>query len=125
MAVGVIIGGAFKGLVDSLTANVIMPVVSMFLGGLTFEAWRIRLPQFFGEKLDENGQAIANYLNFGDFLSAVINFFIMAFVIFMIVKFMNRLRTLGRKKAEETPAEPPKPSNEEVLLTEIRDLLKK
>lgn len=129
MAVGVIIGGAFKTVVDALTNSVIMPFVSMFLGGVSFEAWKIRLPAFFGEKLDENGQVIVNYLNIGDFISALINFIIMAFVIFMIVKFFNKLRALGeRKKAEEAaaaPAEPPKPSNEEVLLTEIRDLLKK
>lgn len=56
LAVGVIVGGAFKTVVDALTNSVIMPVVSMFLGGLSFEEWKIRLPQFFGEKLDENGE---------------------------------------------------------------------
>lgn len=74
LAVGVIVGGAFKTVVDALTNSVIMPVVSMFLGGLSFEEWKIRLPQFFGEKLDENGEVIVNYLRFGDFLSAFINF---------------------------------------------------
>ena len=58
LAVGVIVGGAFKTVVDALTNSVIMPVVSMFLGGLSFEEWKIRLPQFFGEKLDENGEII-------------------------------------------------------------------
>ena len=62
LAVGVIVGGAFKTVVDALTNSVIMPVVSMFLGGLSFEEWKIRLPQFFGEKLDENGEVIVNYL---------------------------------------------------------------
>ena len=65
-----------------------------------------------------------NYLAFGDFLSSVISFLILAFVIFLMVKGVNRVRELGRKQEAEKPAEPPKPSNEEVLLTEIRDLLK-
>ena len=105
-----------------------MPVVSMFLGGLSLEEWKIRLPQFFGEKLDENGEVIVNYLRFGDFLSAFINFVIMAFVVFLIVKTVNRLREAGekhRKKEAEAPAAPPEPTKEEQLLTEIRDLLKK
>lgn len=97
LAVGVIVGGAFKTVVDALTNSVIMPVVSMFLGGLSFEEWKIRLPQFFGEKLDENGEVIVNYLRFGDFLSAFINFVIMAFVVFLIVKTVNRLREAGEK----------------------------
>ena len=71
------------------------------------------------------GEVVENYLCFGDFLSAVISFLILAFVIFMMVKGMNRLRELGKKKEEEAPAPPPEPSNEEKLLTEIRDLLKK
>lgn len=119
MAVGVIIGGAFKSLVDALTANLIMPILSVFTGGLNFSSWRIKL----GEKLVD-GETVANYLTFGDFISALINFFIMAFVIFLMVKIMNRLRNIGKKKEEEKKEEPPKPSNEEVLLTEIRDLLK-
>ena len=124
LAVGVIVGGAFKTVVDALTNSVIMPVVSMFLGGLSFEEWKIRLPQFFGEKLDENGEVIVNYLRFGDFLSAFINFVIMAFVVFLIVKTVNRLREAGekhRKKEAEAPAAPPEPTKEEQLLTEIRD----
>ena len=126
LAVGVIVGGAFKTVVDALTNSVIMPVVSMFLGGLSFEEWKIRLPQFFGEKLDENGEVIVNYLRFGDFLSAFINFVIMAFVVFLIVKTVNRLREAGekhRKKEAEAPAAPPEPTKEEQLLTGIRDLL--
>ena len=123
LAVGVIVGGAFKTVVDALTNSVIM-----LLGGLSFEEWKIRLPQFFGEKLDENGEVIVNYLRFGDFLSAFINFVIMAFVVFLIVKTVNRLREAGekhRKKEAEAPAAPPEPTKEEQLLTEIRDLLKK
>ncbi|MBE6931931.1 MAG: large-conductance mechanosensitive channel protein MscL [Ruminococcaceae bacterium] len=120
MAVGVIIGGAFKTLVDSLTANVIMPIISVFTGGVNFSAWKITL----GTKVVE-GETVANELLFGDFVSAIINFVIMAFVVFLMVKAMNRLREMGKKQEEEAPAAPPEPSNEEKLLTEIRDLLKK
>ena len=72
-----------------------------------------------------DGAEVANELLFGDFVSAVINFVIMAFVVFLMVKALNRLREIGGKKEEEAPAAPPEPSNEEKLLTEIRDLLKK
>ena len=113
MAVGVIIGGAFQSLVKSLTDNILMPIVSVFIGGLSFSEWKLAL----GEKIVD-GEAVTNYLCFGDFI-------IMAFVIFLIVKTMNRLRDAGKKKEAEKKPEPPKPSNEEVLLTEIRDLLKK
>ncbi len=126
MAIGVIIGGVFKDLVTSFTNNIIMPIISIFTGSIDFSSWKIRLPSLFGEKLNpETGEVIENYLCFGDFLSAVISFLILAFVIFMMVKGMNRLRELGKKKEEEAPAPPPEPSNEEKLLTEIRDLLKK
>jgi len=120
MAVGVIIGGAFKSLVDSLTANIIMPIISIFTGGVNFSAWKITL----GTKVVD-GETVANELLFGDFISAVINFIIMAFVVFLMVKALNRLREMGKKQEEEAPAAPPEPSNEEKLLTEIRDLLKK
>lgn len=126
MAIGVIIGGVFKDLVTSFTNNIIMPIISIFTGSIDFSSWKIRLPSLFGEKINpETGEAIENYLCFGDFLSAVISFLILAFVIFLMVKGMNRLRELGKKKEEEAPAPPPEPSNEEKLLTEIRDLLKK
>ncbi len=127
MAIGVIIGGVFKDLVDSFTKNLIMPIISIFTGSVDFSSWKIALPSLFGEKLDpETGEAIVNYLRFGDFLSSVISFLILALVIFLMVKGMNKLRTLGQKKQaeEEEPAAPPEPSNEEKLLTEIRDLLK-
>ena len=127
MAIGVIIGGVFKDLVDSFTKNLIMPIISIFTGSVDFSSWKIALPSLFGEKLDpETGEVIVNYLRFGDFLSSVISFLILALVIFLMVKGMNKLRTLGQKNQaeEEEPAAPPEPSNEEKLLTEIRDLLK-
>ena len=125
MAIGVIIGGVFKDLVDSFTKNLIMPIISIFTGSIDFSSWKIALPSLFGEKLDpETGEAIVNYLRFGDFLSSVISFLILAFVIFLMVKGMNKLRSIGHKQEEEAPAPPPEPSNEEKLLAEIRDLLK-
>ena len=126
MAIGVIIGGVFKDLVTSFTNNIIMPIISIFTGSIDFSSWKIRLPSLFGDKINpEMGEIVENYLCFGDFLSAIISFLILAFVIFMMVKGMNRLRELGKKHEEEAPEEPPEPSNEEKLLTEIRDLLKK
>ena len=129
LAVGTIIGGAFSTITKSLTDDIIMPVVSIFLGGVDFSELKIVLPRLWGEaKLDEAGNEILNTLNWGNFLSAIINFFILALVVFFLVKGLNKLADLGKKEeAEEAAAEPeapPAPSAEEVLLTEIRDLLK-
>ena len=129
LAVGTIIGGAFGTITKSLTDDVIMPIVSIFLGGVDFSELKIVLPRLWGEpKLDANGVEILNTLNWGNFLSAVINFFILALVVFFLVKGLNHLADLGKKKEEEeaaaAPPAPPAPSAEEVLLTEIRDLLK-
>ena len=128
LAVGTIIGAAFSTITKSLTDDIIMPIVSIFLGGIDFSELKLTLPRLFGEpKLDEAGNEILNTLNWGNFISAVINFFILAFVVFMLVKGLNKLTELGKKKEEEAPAEPPAPpapSAEEVLLAEIRDLLK-
>lgn len=124
MAVGVLIGGVFKDLVSSFTDNIIMPVIGIFTGGLDFSQWKIPLPSLF-EKIDpETGEVVQNYLTFGNFLSSVITFFILAIVIFLMIKGMNTLREHAKKKEEEAPAPDPEPSNEEKLLTEIRDLLK-
>ena len=126
MAIGVIIGGVFKDLVTSFTDNIIMPIVNIFTGSIDFSQWKIRLPSLFGEKLDEAGEIIYNYLNVGNFISSVISFMILALVIFMMVKGMNKLREMGKKEEEAAPPPaPPAPTKEELLLTEIRDLLKK
>ena len=97
MAVGVIIGGGFSTITKSLTDDVIMPIVSMFLGGVNFSQWYITLPQWFGQKLDEGGNPVANTLNYGSFLSAVINFLILALVVFWLVKFLNKLMEMVEK----------------------------
>ena len=136
LAVGTIIGGAFSTITKSLTDDVIMPVVNIFLGGADFSDVKIALPRApwvepkFETVVTETGeeiQEVINYLTVGNFISAVINFLILAVVVFFIVKGINKLSEIGKKKEEEAPAEPPAPpapSAEEVLLTEIRDLLK-
>ena len=129
LAVGTIIGAAFSTITKSLTDDVIMPIVSIFIGGIDFSEMKLTLPRLFGDPvLDEAGNEILNTLNYGNFISAVINFFILAIVVFFIVKMVNKLTEIGKKKEEEAaaaePPAPPAPSAEEVLLTEIRDLLK-
>ena len=125
LAVGTIIGAAFSTITKSLTDDVIMPIVAIFMGGIDFSEMKITLPRLFGEApVDDAGNVIANTLNYGNFLSAVINFLILALVVFFLVKSLNKLAALTKKKEEEKPAAPKKPSAEEVLLTEIRDLLK-
>ena len=128
LAVGTIIGAAFSTITKSLTDDVIMPIIAIFMGGIDFSELKITLPRLFGEPvLDEAGNEILNTLNYGNFISAVINFAILALVVFFLVKALNKMAEIGKKKEAEAPAEepaPPAPSAEEVLLTEIRDLLK-
>ncbi len=122
MAIGVIIGGVFKDLVTSFTNNIIMPIIAIFTGDVDFSELKIRLGKIQFDP--ETGEELTNYLRYGDFLSSVISFLILMVVVFMMVKVVNKMRNLGKKQEEEAPAAPPAPSNEEVLLTEIRDLLK-
>ena len=126
LAVGVIIGAAFQGIIKSLTDDIIMPIVSIFLGGIDFSEMKLELPRLFGKTLDDAGNVVVNTLNYGKFLSAVINFLILALVVFWMVKLVNGLMDKTRKKeaAAPAPAPAPEPSAEEKLLTEIRDLLK-
>ena len=130
LAVGTIIGAAFSTITKSLTDDVIMPIVAIFMGGIDFSEMKIVLPRLFGEApVDEAGNVIANTLNYGNFISAIINFLILALVVFFLVKGLNKLSDMTKKKEEEAaaaaePPAPPPPSAEEVLLTEIRDLLK-
>ena len=137
LAVGTIIGGAFSTITKSLTNDLIMPIVNIFMGGADFSEAKIKLPRMpwveptFEKVVNEAGeevtQEVFNYLTYGNFISAIINFLILALVVFWIVKIVNKIADIGKKKEEEAPAEPPAPpapSAEEVLLTEIRDLLK-
>ena len=109
LAVGVIIGGAFSAITTSLINDIIMPLLGIFTGSISFAALSFEI----------NGAVIA----YGNFLQAALNFLVMAFVVFCLVRTINRLH---RKKeaAPAAPPAPPEPSNEEKLLTEIRDLLK-
>jgi large conductance mechanosensitive channel len=113
MAVGIIIGGAFGKIVASFVNDVIMPPIGMLIGGVDFSDLALTLKEAVGE-------APAVMINYGAFIQTLVDFTIIAFAIFLAVKAMNNLK----KKEEEKPAAPPAPSKEEVLLTEIRDLLK-
>lgn len=114
MAVGIIIGAAFGKIVSSLVGDVIMPPIGVLMGGVDFSNLAYILKEAVGE-------TPAVTINYGKFIQTVIDFLIVAFAVFMGIKAMNTLK----KKEEEAPVEDPKPSNEEVLLSEIRDLLKK
>ena len=139
LAVGTIIGAGFNTITKSLTDDIIMPIVNIFLGGADFSQVKIALPRMpwveptyetvINEAGEEIVQVVQNYLTVGNFLSAVVNFGILALVVFWLVRGLNKLSEIGKKKEEEAaaaaePPAPPAPSNEEVLLTEIRDLLK-
>ena len=129
MAIGIIIGGVVKDLVASFTENVIMPIISIFTGGVDFSNWKITLPTIFEKTDPETGEVIKNYLNFGNFISAIISFLILMLVVFLMVKGVNKIRKAAEaKKAKEEEKKeeaPPEPTKEEKLLTEIRDLLAK
>ena len=123
MAVGVIIGGAFGKISTSLVNDVIMPFVSMLTGGVDFSAWKIVLKQ----AVIENGEEIAAAVtvNYGAFLATILDFLIVAFAIFCVIKAINKMHRKKEEPAPEPAPEPePEPSAEEKLLTEIRDLLK-
>ena len=112
MAVGIVIGGAFGKIVSSFVADVIMPPIGVIIGGVNFSNLAITLKEAVGD-------TAAVTINYGNFIQTVFDFLIIAFAIFMVIRGMNSLK----KKEEEAPAEPPAPSNEELLLTEIRDAL--
>jgi large conductance mechanosensitive channel len=122
LAVGVIIGAAFGAIVSSMVADVIMPIIGAITGGLDFSNYFTGLSKAVtaGNLADAKKQGAV--LAWGNFLTLTLNFIIVAFVLFLVIKGMN---TLKRKDAAAAAAAPPKPSREEELLTEIRDLLKK
>ena len=121
LAVGVIIGAAFGAIVTSLVGDIIMPIIGRVTGGLDFSNYFVAL----SDKVTASNLADAKkqgaVLAYGNFLTITVNFLIVAFVLFMIIRLMNKMK----RHEEAKPAEPPKPSAEVVLLTEIRDLLKK
>jgi large conductance mechanosensitive channel len=113
MAVGIIIGGAFGKIIYSFVADVIMPPIGVMLGGVDFTSLAITLKEAAGE-------VPAVVISYGKFIQTMVDFTIVAFAIFLAIKAINTLK----KEKEEEPASPAAPSNEELLLTEIRDLLK-
>jgi len=124
MAVGVVIGGAFGKISTSIVNDIIMPVVSMLTGGVDFQSWKIVLKQaaLGADGLPDLTTEVA--IKFGSTIAVIVDFIIVAFAIFCMIKFLN---SLHRKKEEEPAPEPapePEPSSEEKLLMEIRDLLK-
>ncbi|MEZ6244360.1 MAG: large-conductance mechanosensitive channel protein MscL [Phycisphaerales bacterium] len=130
MAVGIVIGAAFGKIVSSLVANVVMPPIGMLLGGVDFADLKLVLKEGVGEVLDPaTGDVVTAAvpevaIGYGLFINTVIDFVIIAFAIFMVIKVMNSATARFKKKEEAKPAEPPKPSDEVVLLTEIRDALR-
>ena len=129
LAVAVVIGGAFSSIVTSLVNDVIMPVISLATGGIDFSNLFISLNGESYATLAAAKDAGASVLAYGSFIQAIINFLIIAFVIFMVVKAMNtamdKMSKLKHKKEEEKKEEAPAKSDEVVLLEQIRDLLKK
>lgn len=120
MAVGVIIGGAFGKIVSSIVDDIIMPPIGWLIGGVNFSDLKYTLPQV---EIHGVTAAAPATINYGNFLQTLLDFIIIAFCVFMMVKGINKLS----KKKEEEPAAPapdPEPTNEEKLLSEIRDLLK-
>lgn len=120
MAVGIIIGAAFGKIVSSFVADVIMPPIGMLMGNVDFSNLFINLGSQAYATLAEAQEAGAPTINYGVFINTVLDFVIVAFAIFLVIQWMNKLK----KQEEEAPKPPPEPSKEEALLTEIRDLLK-
>lgn len=116
MAVGVIIGAAFGKIVSSIVDDIIMPPIGWLIGGVNFTDLKFTLPV---NPLEPDLPAAT--IKYGNFLQTTLDFIIVAFCVFLLIKGISRLT---KKKEDETPAAPPAPSKEEVLLTEIRDLLK-
>ena len=122
MAVGVVIGGAFGKIVSSLVADVIMPPLGLLIGGINFSDLAVTLRP---DRVVDGVQQAAVTLNYGSFLQVTFDFVIVAFAIFLFIKGINKLSQLKKQEEEAAaPAEPPAPTKEEVLLSEIRDLLK-
>ena len=125
MAVGIIIGAAFTAIVTSLVKDIINPFIGLFTGGIDFSAMYLNLSGEEFEPLSAAKEAGAATVNYGVFFNAIIQFVIVAFVVFMLVRSVNKLKDAAKKEEEVKAAAPAKPSAEVQLLTEIRDSLAK
>jgi len=127
MAVGLIMATYFGAIIKSLVADIIMPPIGMLMGGVDFADLQMVLQEGIAESSEGAGDAVAQVaISYGVFINTIITFVIVAFAIFMVVKGYNKMKAnMEKKKAEEAPAAPAAPTKEEVLLGEIRDLLKK
>lgn len=126
MAVGLIMATYFGAIVKSLVNDILMPPIGLILGGVDFSQMKLVLKEGVAETAEGAGDAITEVaITYGVFINAIITFLIVAFAVFMLVKQYNKLKERMEKKEEEAPKAPPAPSKEEVLLTEIRDLLAK
>ena len=122
MAVGVVIGGAFGKITNSVVNDIIMPLISMLTGGIDFSNWKwvLRAAVTEGETVVREEIAV----NYGNLIAVILDFIIIAFAVFCMVKAINKMHDKLSKPAEPEPEKEPEPTKEEVLLTEIRDLLK-
>ena len=128
LAVGIIIGGAFGKIVASFVADVIMPPIGLLLGGVNFTELKLTLKDAVPAQIDAAGAVLveaapAVTLNYGNFIQVLVDFLIIAFAVFMMIKVMNAAKK--KEEAAPAPAAPPAPTEDQKLLTEIRDLLKK
>lgn len=126
LAVGLILATYFGAIVKSLVDDIILPPIGMLLGGIDFTEFKFILQRAVAESAPGAGDGIPGVsINYGAFINTIITFLIVAWAVFMLVKAYNQMRERMAKKEEVMPGPPPAPSREEVLLTEIRDLLKK
>ena len=123
MAIGVVIGGAFGKIVTSLVNDIIMPLVGALIGNVNFTTLSLTLR---APKLNDAGEIVSEAvtLNYGNFIQVTVDFLIIAFCIFLVMKGINKATSMVKKEEETAPAPAPEPTAEEKLLTEIRDLLK-
>ena len=125
-AIGVVVGGAFGKVTTAFVDGMVMPIVGKLIGGQNFSDLKYKIQDGSKEVLDSAGNIVSTsvpevYIKYGEFITTVIDFTVVAFVMFLVIKAMNKLK----KNENEAPAAPPAPTKEEILLGEIRDLLKK
>lgn len=126
LAVGLILATYFGAIVKSFVDDILMPPIGKLLGGVDFSELKLVLSKGVAETSADAGDAVAEVaINYGIFINTIITFLIVAWAVFMVVKVYNKMMEKAKKQEEAVPAAPPAPTKEEVLLTEIRDLLKK